>query len=140
MGTKIATTINAKGPFFTKDPAKTFRQNIRVLMDELAEAGESDVKAQLRSGEGGRFPLGGGIRPGRVSGHVVGRTSNLSGKRWQVTAVVSVNNRGFSKVQAVKLMAAASWLERTVRPFRRTTQRLRRLRSGAEAALLKGLQ
>lgn len=138
MGTKITTTIDRSGPFFQRDPTRTFRQNVRVLMDKVAEAGEADVKAQLRQGEGGRKKLR-GITPPRVSGHVVGRTRNLRGKRWAVTAVVSVNNSGLSKRQGVSLMAASAMLEGRLHAFRRTTNRVRRARSVNVDELLKGI-
>jgi len=138
MPSKFATSISMKGPFFTADIRKTVAQNKRDFLDQLAKAGEEDVRTQLRAGEGNRYPLGGGIRPGRVSGHVVGRTTSLSGKHWLATAKVSVNNSGFSKKQGIKLMAAASWLESQVHAFRRTRGRLTRLAKKAD--LLKGLR
>jgi hypothetical protein len=90
--TGITTTINNTGPFFTKDPAKTFRQNIRVMMAAIAAEGEADVKAQLAAGDAGRQPIS--LLGDHVSGHVIGRTASLAGRNWQVTAVISVNNSG----------------------------------------------
>lgn len=136
--TKTATVISLEGPFFEKDPVKTFRQNVRVLMDNTAELGEADVKAKLRQGEPRRLPMR-GIQPERISGHVIGRTSNLAGKRWAVSAVVSVNKSGSSKRQGTTLMAAAATIERRDHVFRRTTARLRRARKLNQAELLKGL-
>ena len=135
----VVTTIDMSGPFFKHDPGKTFRQNIRVLMDALSEEGESDVKAQLKAGEGDRYRISNAVKPSRVSGHVVGRTTNLRGKPWEVTAVVSVQNAGFTKKQAVSLMAAASWVESQTHAFRKTTNRLRRARKINAAELLKGI-
>jgi len=131
--------VDFKGPFFKRDPVKTYRANQRDLMDKLAAEGERDVKLQMQAGQAQRYPLGGGIRPGRVSGHVVGRTSNLAGKRWQATAYVTVRNQGFTAKQGIKLMAAASWLETSIHPFRRTIGRMRRARALITADLLKGL-
>ena len=74
----MVTTISLKGPFFQADPARTFRQNVRVMMRAVAAEGEADVKAQLRAGESQRYPLGMGM--GRVSHHVVGRVASLTGK------------------------------------------------------------
>lgn len=136
--TKITTALDLSGPFFTKDPVKTFRQNIRVLMDEYATLGEADVKAQLRQGEATRRPMR-GITPDRVSEHVVGRTKNLRGKRWAVTATVSVNNSGLARAQGITLMAAAATLERRHHTFRRTSSRLRKARKLNTAELFKGL-
>lgn len=136
--TKITTSIDLSGPFFQRDPAKTFRQNVRRLMDAVAAEGEADVKAQLQQGEGSRAPMR-GISPTRVSAHVIGRTRSMTGKRWAVTAVVSVNNSGFSKRQGTTLMAAASLLEGRSRVFRRTAARLRKARAVNQAELLKGI-
>ena len=135
----MTTTIDLSGPFFRADPSRTFRQNVRVMMRAVADEGESDVKAQLRAGEGSRRPISHGVSPSRVSGHVVGRVASLSGKPWAVSAAVSVNNSGFSKAQGTALMAAASRLEGTVHAFRKTKNRIGRSRKVNEAELLKGL-
>lgn len=134
MARKTSAGVDMTGPFFKSDPAKTFRKNIRAFMDEVAELGEADVKAQMKVGEGARAPIR-RLAPAHVSAYVVGRTSNLSGKRWAVTAVVSVNNSGFTKAQGISLMAAASEVERQTGAFARTTRRLRKARTN----LLKGL-
>jgi hypothetical protein len=123
----IVTTIDMSGPFFTKDPKKTFRQNVRDMMDQLAEAGESDVKAQLQAGAGSRAVISHGVSPDRVSEHVVGRTKSISMKRWALTAVVSVNNIGLSRQGGIALMAAASRLESQTHAFRKTAARARKV-------------
>jgi hypothetical protein len=122
----IATTIDMSGPFFRKDPVKTFRQNVRELMDQIAVAGESDVKAQMATGQGSRAVMN-MVDPNRVAAHVVGRTKSLGGKRWAVTAVVSVNNSGLSRAQGIQLMAAASQVERQTGAFKRTASRVRKV-------------
>jgi hypothetical protein len=123
--------VDLSGPFFRSDPAKTFRKNIRDFMDEIAKTGEADVVAQMRAGQGGRAEIRGG---GRVADYVRGRTSSISGKRWAVTAVVSVRPTGDRK-RAIAIMAAASEIEAREHIFRRTTSRLRK----AKTNLLKGL-
>jgi hypothetical protein len=135
---KPITTITYDGPFFRNDPAKTFRQNIRGMMDAVAAEGERDVVAQLRAGEASRRPVSNNV--GRVSEHVRGRTRSLAGKRWAVTAVVSVNNRGWSRAQGIALMAAAAGLERRVGAFRKTKNRIGRARKVNMAELLKGIE
>lgn len=133
--------IKYDGAFFERDVKKTVEQNISALMESLAETGERDVTMQLKAGQSSRWPLGGGVRPGRVSGHVVGRVVSRTGKRWRATAKVSIRNEGFTPKQAVKLMAAASWLESTVHPFRRAAARIRRsARNAAKADLTRGLE
>jgi hypothetical protein len=134
----LATSIDMSGPFFRSNPVKTWRENVKDFMDEIAEEGQEDVQTQLRAGEGDRLPISAGVAPARVSGHVVGRTQNLSGKRWGTTAVVSVNNRGLTRKQGIALMAAAARLEARLHVFRRTATRLRK--AGKSVDLLKGLR
>jgi hypothetical protein len=123
--------VDMTGPFFRRDPVKTWRDNVKDFMDEVAALGEAEVKAQLRQGEGIRAPLSVG---GRVSNYVVGRTSSLSGKRWAVTAVVSPRPSG-SRREAIAVMAAASEIEAREHVFRTASARLKR----AKTNLLKGL-
>ena len=132
------TSITKTGAFWTADIAKTMARNKKDLMDWIAAEGEKDVRGQLRAGEGSRYPIGSGVKPNRVSAHVRGRTRSIKGKEWKVTAIVSVNNSGFTKKQGIALMAAASWLESQVHAFRRTAGRLRRARPKVD--LLKGLR
>ena len=137
---RTVTSIHYDGPFFRKDPGKTFRQNVRVMMRALSEEGQQDVQTQLRHNEGRRAPIARLKYEPRVSQHVVGRVKSLKGKVWAVTAVVSVNNRGFSKAQGISLMAAAANTERQTHAFRRTTSRLRKAKKVNAAELLKGLR
>lgn len=130
-------SIKMTGPFFQGDPGKKFKDNVREFMGALAAEGEKDVRGQLASGEGGRASLRLGL--GRVSQHVVGRTKALTGKQWKATAVVSVNNTGLAKGQAIRLMAAASLLESRGHAFRKTRGRLTRA-SAANIDMLKGLR
>lgn len=136
--TKIATAIDTSGPFFTHDPAKTFRQNARRLLAETAELGEADVKAQLRSGQAARSSLR-YVTPNRVADHVVGRVKSLQGKPWALTAVISVNNSGLDKRGGMQLMAAAASLEGRTHIIRRTAARLRRANKLNAAELLKNI-
>lgn len=139
MAPRYKTSIDLSGPFFEKDPAKTFRQNVRVMLAALAEEGEEDVKGALRLGQFGRAPISAGVTPARVADHVKGRVRSLKGKPWAMNAVVSVNNSGLSQRQGKALMAAASKLEGQTHAFRRTTSRLKRSRKINERELLKGL-
>jgi len=139
MATRTSSSITFDGPFFRKDPARTFRQNIRDLSDRFAAEGEADVRQQMRAGEVARRPIAAGVSPSRVSAHVVGRTSSLAGRRWAVTAVVSVQNAGFTKRQGTALMAAAARVEAETHAFRRTVSRLRRGRRQIEAELFEGI-
>ncbi len=129
---KSFTTIDMTGPFFTRDPRKTFRANIRVLMKAIAEEGEADVKAQI----------GPHNRTGKTQAGVVGRVTALTGKTWAVTAVVS-QTRVFpwkvhrnSRAQAIY---RGGRLEAKVHMFRRTTGRLRRARAINRVELTRGM-
>jgi len=143
----VTTTIDLSGPFFKHDPAKTFRQNVRVMMDALAAEGEADVQEQM--GQAG--PEGAAVRP-----YVVGRTRSLGGKRWAVSATVSVQPANLSRAGALRIMAIAAGRHKATTSsgrnigttlgvegkhhvFRRTTSRLRRARAINAAELLKGL-
>lgn len=136
--------VTFTGPFFVKDPTKTFRQNVRVMMDGVAAEGESYAIELLRSGQGGRALMSTG---GRVSDHVVGRTSSLGGRRWAVSAKIAPRPPASS---AKAEMAALSGRKRGNRGvtvgieerdhvFRRTAARLRKARAINVAELLKGI-
>jgi hypothetical protein len=136
---RVVTTIELSGPFFRRDPRKTFRQNVREMMAAVAVEAEQDVRAKMRAGEASRRPMR-GIAPNRVSRWVVGRVRSRAGRKWEVTAVVSVNNSGLTKRQGITLMAAAARVEMRTKAFRRMTARMRRARAINQAELLKGLQ
>jgi hypothetical protein len=126
--------IDFSGDFFRRDSKKTFRQNITALMAGLAEAGEADVKAQML-GRAGRMPNW----TGRTRDAVRGRTSAHSGRRWQVTAVVSIPNTG-SRAEAIRVQASGHSIERRFRPFKNTTYRIRREKRRFEGELLRGIK
>lgn len=132
MARRRITGVDLSGPFFQRDPVKTWRENVKDFMDEVAKVGEADVGAQLRASQGNRAQLSIG---GRVSHYVVGRTKSLSGKRWATTAVVSVRPASIGSRKAIAVMAAAAEIEKRERVFARAASHVRR----AKANLLKGL-
>lgn len=136
---KITTSIDMSGPFFEGDPTKKLHQNLDALKEAMAREGAEDVRTQLRATQGTRAPVR-RLAPTHVSDHIIGRTRSLAGKRWVVTAVVGVNNSGFTPKQGKSLMAAARVVEARTHVFRRTTGRLRRLRAINRAELSKGLE
>lgn len=136
----IATAISLDGPFFTYDPAKTFRKNGRTMLDRLADEGEADVKAQLQQSQATRKPLRYPTSVGdRVSDHVYGRVDSWRGKPWQVTAIVGVKNFDWTAQQGRGLMAAASRIEGRSRVFKRTATRMRKSAKINAAELLKNI-
>ena len=136
MAARFKSSIKADGPFFRKDPDKVFRQNAHDMMEKIAETARDDVIGQMVRGEPGRAPI---KKLGdRVADHVVGELRKRpAGNRY--TAVVFVRNHGFSRVEAISLMAAASRLEGDIHAFRRTFSALRRNRAVTQAELWKGL-
>lgn len=136
MGARFRSSIAKDGPFFRKDPAKTFRENAHDMMLEIAQVGRDDVIGQMVSGEGQRAPIK--MLGDRVADHIVGELRKRpSGRAY--TAVVFVRNHGFTKAEAMSLMAAASRLESAIHSFRRTYGRIRRNRAINEEALWRGL-
>lgn len=130
-----ALRVDFGGPFFERDPAKTFRANVRDFMDAVATEGGKDVRSQIDA-KRGAMPQS----TGHTAAHVRGRTSSLAGKRWMVTAVVSMDTRGMTRAQAIRTQAAASSVEERFHPFRRTTAAVRRGRAIQTANLLKGIE
>lgn len=134
--TSFKSSITKSGPFFHGDPARTFRENAHELMTAVAREGAADVIGQLRSGEAGRRKI---ARLGdRVADHVAGELRRApAGPKY--SAVVFVRNRGYTKDEAVSMMAAASVLEGRLHAFRKTAGRISRARGVNMAELLKGI-
>lgn len=88
------------GPFFTKDPAKTFRQNVRVFMASLARAGEGEARRRAFSAP--RKAMG----PSRSAAAIRGRVRSLQGRQWAVSMVVSIDQSGMTGPEAVRSQAA----------------------------------
>jgi len=134
---KFKTSIKSTGPFFHGDPAKTFAGNVHEMMLALAREGRADVVGQLEQGQGGRPVVR--LLKDRVADHVVGELRRAPpGSKY--SAVIFIRNHGFSKPEAVSLMAAASVLEGKIHAFRKTAGRLMRSRAANAAELTKGLE
>lgn len=125
--------ITLEGPFFERNPTKTFRANVRDMMDALA----SEAEASVRSDIAGR-PMP--HSTGHTARHVRGRVSSLIGKPWEVTAVVSMDTRGMTRKEAIRTQAAASSVEGRWHPFRRTASAIRRSRAVISANLTRGME
>jgi hypothetical protein len=132
--TKTATIIDLSGPFFQKDPAKTFQENVRIMLEALAKEGEADVRAQVPS------------RTGATAAGIIGRIVALNGKQWHTTAIISQRRefpwhnkgeRGYSgRGEAIY---RGGKLEAKVHMFRRTASRIRSSRAVQMAELTKNL-
>jgi hypothetical protein len=138
---RLYTTIDTSGPFFTKNPGKTFRANARSMLRQMALQGEADIRQQLAAGDAARQPISNKVQPAHVSGHVragIPFTADKA-KTGRIQVNVYVPNQGFTAKQGKALMAAYSRVEAETHAFRRTTQRLRRSKKVNAAELLKGL-
>ena len=99
---KYATTIDISGPFFSKDPTKTFAENVQKMLEAMAREGEEDAKAQV-SGLAGRMSH----YTGWTTRTITGRVKNKSGKHWRKTAVVSAFSGGMAASDAIRTNAAS---------------------------------
>lgn len=156
MAPRTSVKMGLSGPFFTKNVQATMQDNIRTMMQAMAEEGARYAIEELRAGEGGRAPIAAfdSTRRHRTSGrlatvtsggdrassHVRGRVASISGKRWTYHATISINNRGFNRAQGISLMAAAAEAERETQAFKRTSSRLRAARAVNAAELTRGLE
>ena len=131
---KYATTIDVSGPFFSRDPVKTFAGNVQDMLEAMSKEGEKDAKAQVEglAGAMSRYT-------GWTTDHIKGRVHNIAGKHWRKTAVVSVFPGGMDASTAIRTQAAASTIEGRWHVFRRVMSRLRRSRAVNMAELTKGM-
>lgn len=127
--------ITLEGPFFTADPRKTFRRNVRDMMAALATEAEGSVKRDIAS-HSGSMPY----YTGHTTESVVGRTRSVTGRAWEVSAVISANTQGMTRKEAIRTKAAAASIERRWHSFRRTAGAMRRSRAVLAANLTKGLE
>ena len=134
MGT-ITSHVDFSGPFFERDPAKTFADNVRDYIGEIVADMAADVRQQVAQGESGRAPIR-AIDNARVSQFVRGRVESLSSKPWHYHGVVSPDRTGLSAKQAIALYAAASQVEKRTKAFARTSRATKRQRTN----LTKGME
>lgn len=136
MANPTQAEVELSGPFFTKDPGKTVRQNVMDFLDKLAEYGETRARGLVAS-KSGRMPRW----SGHTRDHIIGRTRAevaRGGKRWVSTAVVSANTDGMPKKEAIRTLAAASSIEGRFHPFRSVTYAMGAKARGVD--LTRGLE
>ena len=122
----IGGSVELKGPFFTKDPRKTFRANAREAMLKIVEAGETDIKSKSP------------VLTGAFQGGVVARNRSLGGKPWALTAVVSQTHT-YPWPGGGQRQYRGGKLERKLGLFKKAA-RVMRSRRREVNNLLKGLQ
>ena len=91
-------SMELSGPFFTADPRKTIRQNIRAYQDRVAEVGEAEVRARLLPGRSADA----------IRDRIRGRTSSTGGRRWATYAVVSLRTGDLDAAGARRASAQMS--------------------------------
>jgi hypothetical protein len=131
----VTTKVELSGNFFRRDPGKTFRQNVRAMLDDLAEEMEAAVKGEI-AGRAGSMPG----YTGWTHDHTVGRTESQSGKRWGTWAVVSANTNTMGASDAIRTKAAAATIERRWHPYRQVKSAVYRSRALIRANLAEGLE
>ena len=130
---RFTSSISLTGPFFRRDPAKTFGRNLADMGEAMAEEAAKDVIARMA---GTRAPVS--RIGGRVSDRVVHFTKNTGLGKTDV--VVTLARRGLSVEEVTALDAAGSEVESRTRAWRRTTDRMRCARAVNRAELLKGIE
>lgn len=126
MPRKPLVSIDLSGPLFQRDPGKTIKQNIRRMMQGIAEEGERAVKSGWTNSTRGR------------SG-VTGRAHALAGKPWTLHAVISPQFVYPWKGGGSKQYRGGRDKVRN-RAFNATTYRLRAARSVLGANLTRDLE
>ena len=133
-------SVDLSGPLFERDVKATVRENIRTMLQGIAEEGASSVRDDMAFGEGGRQPISDNVSPDRESEWVFGRVRSLAGKPWALTAVISINNHGLSSEQGIALMAGAARVESETHAFRQAASGLRGARAILAADLTRNLE
>lgn len=131
----VAAKVTLDGAFFTRNPGKTLRANVRDMMEALAAEMEKEVKGIIGAAAGSMPHY-----TGWSYDHTIGRVESYSGKRWGTWAVVSANTQGMNAKDAIRTKAAAATIERRFHPYRRVKGGVYRLRPVLTANLAKGLE
>ena len=128
--------IELSGPFFVRDPRKTVRANIRLMLDGLSDELGEAVKGDIVSHQGA-MPNWTGWTLDHTYGYT---TSPRTGKHWELWAAVATVSAGMDKKQAIRTKAAAATIEARWHPFRRGKSAVYRARALISANLTKGLE
>lgn len=131
--TRFRSSISLKGPFFERDPARTFSQNMQHMAEAMADEAAKDVIGRMGSNR---------AQVSLIGGHVADRVARFTKPSGlgKTTVVVMVGTRGLSGDEATALDAAGSQVERQTHAFRKMTARMRSARAVQRAELLKGIQ
>lgn len=134
---KYGPRVEYSGPFFEKDIRKTFRQNARTLVLQIAEDAEKLIEGELNQHRGPDAP--------HIADHIEARAQALTGKKWALTAVASSQlhlqlpgHKGYATVLETGDRQGRAW-GRALWVFRRVGSAIKRTSRTARADLTKGL-
>jgi hypothetical protein len=133
--TQVTASFEARGPFFEKVPGQTLRQNVRDMLDRIADWMEDEVRSDIDS-HAGSMPYSTGWSRDHTIGYT---TSKKTGKRWGTWAAVGAVTAGMDKKTAIRTKAAAASIERRWHPYRKVKGGLYRSKPLLTADLAKGL-
>ena len=135
-GVSVTSKVQLEGDFFKRDPGKTFRANVRDMLDKLAEWMEAEVRSEI-AGKAGSMPRYTGWSHDHTLGYT---TSGKTGKRWGTWAAVGAVTAGMDKKDAIRTKAAAATIEKRFHPYRRVKSGIYRSRPIIQANLARGLE
>lgn len=127
--------VDLSGPFFAPDADKRLGQNIRAMLQGVADEGDRAVTD--------RSPR----KSGALAGGIVGRVASASGRPWMLTAVISATHvypwrnkgaRGYVGRSEAEYRGGKA--EARYRMFKGVTYQLRAARAVLSANLSKGLE
>jgi len=132
----ISAKVELAGNFFTRDPGKTLRGNVRDMLDALAAWMEAEVRSEITGHAGAMLRY-----TGWSYDHTLGyTTSGKTGKRWGTWAAVGAVTAGMGKQDAIRTKAAAASIEKRFHPYRRVKSGIYRSRPIIQANLARGLE
>lgn len=133
--TNAGAKVDLSGPFFAPDADKRMGQNIRAMLQAVADEGDRAVTA--------RSPR----HTGDLAAGIVGRVASERGRPWMLTAVISATHvypwrnkgaRGFVGRSEAEYRGGKA--EARYRMFRAVTYQLRASRAVLAANLTEGLE
>lgn len=132
----LTSKIELSGSFFTHDPVKSYRANIRDMLEALSVELEGQVKGEIEAHQG-EMPRWSGWSRDHTKGYVIGA---VSGRRWQYWAAAAAYTAGMDTKDARRTKAAAATIEKRWHPYRRVKAGVYRARALISADLAKGLE
>lgn len=135
-GVAVTAKVTLEGPFFVKNPGKTFYQNLGDMLAKLAEEMQTEVEAQIAA-HASEMPF----YTGWSHDHAVGYTTSAkTGKHWATWAAVGSVTAGMGRDDARRTKAAAASIERRFHPYRNVKAGVYRARALITADLTRGLE